>query len=77
MRGAKIQHRDVVSHNVLLTKLVRYRVVGKTQETISSYQLDRKQVVSARGTMSGEHAVKHGVPQRSVIGPLLFLGTRE
>jgi hypothetical protein len=63
---------DIVSHNIILTKLQGYGIGGVVLQTIASYLADRKQVVSLRGAVSGPRNMGQGVPQGSVLGPLLF-----
>ena len=64
---------DTVNHDILLKKLERYGISGNTNNWFRSYLSDRKQIVSILGFESDERTLSHGVPQGSVLGPLLFL----
>lgn len=64
---------DCVSHEILLEKLRYYGVRGVTLDLIGSYLENRQQCVSAGNNRSTFKLVKHGVPQGSVLGPLLFI----
>ena len=64
---------DTVEHQILLLKLEHYRVRGLANERFKSYLLNKKQYVSIDGYDSNLADVKLGVPQRLVLGPLLFL----
>ena len=64
---------DCVNHQILLSKLEFYGLRGITHSWLKSYLSNRKQYVSIGNTTSDELTVSCGVPQGSVLGPLLFL----
>ena len=64
---------DTVNHEILLKKLEHYGIRGNSNSWFKSYLNDRKQLVSINGIDSETQIMKHGVPQGSVLGPLLFL----
>ena len=64
---------DTVDHDILLDKLYRYRIRGIIREWFSSYLKGRSQVTQIGEHVSTKELNPCGVPQRSVLGPLLFL----
>ena len=64
---------DTVDHNILISKLEHYGIRGKFNDWFKSYLTNRKQCVSILGYESSYQPIKYGVPQGSVLGPLLFL----
>ena len=64
---------DTVDHTILLTKLNFYGVRGIPLEWISSYLTNRKQFLTYNDCTSQQQRISCGVPQGSILGPLLFL----
>ena len=64
---------DTIDHKILLRKLMHYGVRGLPLEWFSGYLNDRAQQVVCNNQLSDILKIKCGVPQGSILGPLLFL----
>jgi len=64
---------DTVDHNILLMKLQHYGIRGISLSWFRSYLNNRTQVVKYNNEISNKKNVTCGVPQGSILGPLLFL----
>ena len=64
---------DTVDHNILLQKLNHYGIRGVANDWFNSYLSNRSQFVSIYGFKSKTKNISIGVPQGSLLGPLLFL----
>ncbi len=63
---------DMVNHQILLSTLLRKGISGTALQWFDSYLSDRSFKVSWRGEVSKSQHLATGVPQGSVLGPLLF-----
>ena len=64
---------DSVSHDILLRKLEKYGIRGNVLKLFESYLTNRFQFVSLENSSSSLIRILFGVPQGSILGPLLFL----
>jgi len=64
---------DTVDHTILLKKLKIKGVQGQTLDWIANYLENRSQKTRIGESLSGDAKIECGVPQGSVLGPLLFL----
>ena len=64
---------DTADHQILLAKLNHYGILGVSNDYFKSYLSNCHQYVSVNGYVSGLAAINCGIPQGSVLGPLLFL----
>ena len=63
---------DMVDHEILFKKLKCIGITGMSLEWFRSYLTDRKIITSMHNVSSNELPLKYGVPQGSLLGPLLF-----
>ena len=64
---------DVIRHDILLKKLDTYGIRGIANKWFENYLTDRKQYVDINGHESKLLSIDYGVPQGSILGPLLYL----
>ena len=64
---------DTVHHEILLSKLNLYGINGIAHKWFQSYLEDRTQMCSIDGPLSSSCSLSCGVPQGTILGPLLFL----
>jgi hypothetical protein len=64
---------DSCNHQILLKKMSQLGIRGAALEWFSNYLTNRKQFVSINNTSSSMKATSLGVPQGSILGPILFL----
>ncbi len=64
---------DTVNHNILISKLQCMGFSNSSLLWFTSYLTDRTQVCDVEGTLSAPLIITCGVPQGSILGPLLFL----
>ena len=64
---------DTVNHEILMTKLAHYGLDDQTLKLLASYLNNRTQYVTHGDKISIPKTMKCGVPQGSILGPLLFL----
>ena len=64
---------DTLSHGKLLSKLTAYGIWGNDLEWFTDYLFNRKQFVVYNGVLSEKEYLTVGVPQGTILGPLLFL----
>ncbi len=63
---------DTVDHTIMIQKLAAYGVRGTNWNWFSSYLDSRSQLVMWQGESSNTQSITVGVPQGSILGPLLF-----
>ena len=64
---------DTVDHKILLRKLGCYGIKGEALALLRSYLTNRNQKCQVKNFISSEKSIRCGVPQGSILGPLLFL----
>ena len=63
---------DLVEHDLLLSKIDKYHVTNTSQEWFKSYLSNRTKRCCINGSLSDALVLARGVPQGSILGPILF-----
>ena len=63
---------DTISHDILLSKLNTYGIRGKANDFVKSYLSSRQQYTVYNNFSSAYKQISYGVPQGSILGPILF-----
>ena len=64
---------DTLDHSILFRKFTHYGLSQTAIRWFSSYLMGRRQLVEFDGTRSALVSISAGVPQGSILGPLLFI----
>src|SRR6218665_1859309 len=64
---------DTVNHDILLQKLYHYSIKGMQFHWFKSYLTERSQYICCKEASSSIKNIRYGVPQGSILGPILFL----
>ena len=64
---------DTLDHTILLQKLKYYGITGKSLQLLKCYLTNRRQYVHFGNSRSVNSRIELGVPQGSILGPLLFI----
>jgi len=64
---------DSVDHKILLNKLDKYGIRGIANNLVKSFLENRRQQVRINDVLSSLNPLNYGVPQGTVLGPLLFI----
>lgn len=64
---------DMFTHDVIFRKLASYGIIGPPLKLIQSYLLNRELTISLSEVLSDTKIINIGVPQGSILGPILFL----
>ena len=64
---------DTIDHDILISKLHFYGITGNSLNWFKSYLTNRQQYVQFKDSLSSFSMIKTGVPQGSILGPLLFI----
>ena len=64
---------DTVNPNILISKMEHYGIRGVCLNLFKNYLANRQQCTEINGTISDIEITKCGVPQGSILGPILFL----